>query len=251
MNFYSLFSGIYQLKLSFEEDYTSIFALTNGKEWVLLDAGFCPEDGRTVHTILSEKGLAPSVLLCSHRHRDHDGGLAFLAEAFPQATIAAACPTFTLAGRRSRVVKDGEVLLGRFQVMILPGHTADTLGVWDLMTGVLLSTDCLQCFGGGKYGTNIEFPTAYRCTLERLEALRPTAIVASHAYTPLGDAAYGEEEVSDYITACRIALDDLANTVRRFPNDTPEELADRYNNTTHRPPVSPWVMSRFLSDPSF
>ena len=78
----------------------------------------------------------------------------------------------------------------------------------DLPTGTLLSGDCLQLFGVGKYRSGIGYPYLYRRSVERLRGMELSQIVAAHEYDPLGSIARGKEEIEAYLSPCLSAIPD-------------------------------------------
>jgi cyclase len=82
-----------------------------------------------------------------------------------------------------RIHEDTRFSLGGSQVEILrtPGHTATNLSVWVPEDGVLYTGDCLI----SEYLPNLDAGTredwqVWLASLERIEALKPTIIVAGH-----------------------------------------------------------------------
>ena len=91
-------------------------------------------------------------------------------------------------------------------MVYLPGHTDHSVGFLDLETKTLLSGDCLQLEGIGKYRNGIGFPYLYIESCEKLEKMNISRIVTAHEYDPLGSIADGEAEVEKYLDLCiRIA----------------------------------------------
>jgi glyoxylase-like metal-dependent hydrolase (beta-lactamase superfamily II) len=97
---------------------------------------------------------------------------------------------------------DGEKLLGCLQVVSLPGHTKNSVGFLDLRSKTLLSGDCLQLKGIGKYRNGISRPAEYIQSIKRLQEMDIECIVAAHEYDPLGSIADGKAEVSQYLELC-------------------------------------------------
>ena len=138
-------------------------------------------------------------LALTHNHGDHGGGLARLAELFPTAAVRALEP---LSLPRYTPLADGEMLAGDLQTVHLPGHTSHSVGYLDRRTKTLLSGDCLQLGGIGKYRNGIKYPTFYLESIEKLRAMDIGRIVAAHEFDPLGSLAEGSEAVARYLNEC-------------------------------------------------
>ncbi len=204
MEFERLEEGLYRLCVPFEEIYTSVFLLRTGAGDILLDGAASAQDARRyVLPALKAMGARPVLIVRSHSHGDHSGGVEELAAHFPQAQIALAEDGFPDNGKYRRLY-DGDVLLERFQVLNLKGHTDDCVALFDLCSRTLLSGDCLQAGGIGKYGVSFTDPAAYLQSVERVRRLDPAHIVAAHAFVPYGFRATGAEGVRAYLDACII-----------------------------------------------
>ncbi len=89
MPFEKLEEGILLLKVPFDDLYTSVYALCEGGECILLDAATTDDDvERYILPALAEAGLRPTLLLVSHLHDDHCGGIPRLLAAFDDAKAA-------------------------------------------------------------------------------------------------------------------------------------------------------------------
>ena len=200
--------GIFKLEVPFEDIYTAVFAVSDadGDRYALIDAATTSHDVNAfILPALREIGFkksAPEMLLLTHRHGDHAGGAARLRELFPSMPVYSpeplkACPVTSLAG--------GEVFLGRYEAILLPGHTGSSVGYLDRVSGTLLSGDCLQLWGVSRYTDNIAYPDRYLASIKHLRRLKPGRILASHEYVPLGSIAEGENAVMQYLDECERA----------------------------------------------
>ncbi len=208
-------NGIYKIIIPFENIYTSSFLLCNGKDAIVLDSGCNGEDvAQYINPAIESLQLIPKYLVSSHTHGDHHGGIGALIQAYPNAIPA----RFSGGGEQDEMeiredgceikgitLEDGKILLERFQMLNLKGHTQDSLGVFDLETKALISCDSLQLNGIDKYGILIEDVDLYRKTIDRLRTMPIDAIYASHEYEPLGSVATGEE-VEAYLDCCERAV---------------------------------------------
>ena len=138
-------------------------------------------------------------LLLTHDHFDHAGGIQRLSELFPSVVLGTSFP-IDLPNRIELV--DGQKVLGNLQGICLPGHTASSFGFYDTATQTLLSGDCLQLAGVGKYRDGIEYFDDYIQSVNRLKSMDIQRIVAAHEYDPLGSMAEGKQAVIDYLDKC-------------------------------------------------
>ncbi len=164
--------GIYRLCIPFECIYTTVFALVDKKRAILLDCGSCDADvDNYLLPALCREGWEMCGMLCSHRHEDHDGGLGRMTELFP-----------------GKILKpiEGDILLSRFHVIALPGHTADCIGIWDPQTRTVIACDAVQQKSIDRFPISVSDPDAYKQTLERIRTLAPQMLLCSHDYDPFG-----------------------------------------------------------------
>ena len=231
--------------------------------YVLIDSSHLDPEPYLIPA-LAELGLRPGDidwLLNTHVHGDHIGGhhalvtkyglktctLDSAADAlrdpvkvavrvrtrFPKNSPA---PQSYLKGvEPDKVLKEGELLEGRFMAIATPGHDDDCLTWIDTVTGTAFTGDSLQANGTPTQGVGFyrDLP-AYRRTLAKLAALVPGAsrpgiaaadarrvgyvsgasrpgienIVCGHFYDGIGDVIKGRDEVSKALAYCesRVAL---------------------------------------------
>jgi glyoxylase-like metal-dependent hydrolase (beta-lactamase superfamily II) len=205
MRFEQIYEGIFLLKVPFEDLYTSVFAVVEGRHVAIIDAATTAEDVDTyiapaVEMLLEQVGGTVSHLLLTHTHGDHAGGIGRLSERYPQARV---CSYEEVDVPNAWRLTDGDKILGRICTVHLPGHTRFSVGYLCERTGVLLSGDCLQLRGVGKYTKGVRYPELYFASIERLKNMEINGIVASHDYVPLGQFAEGKEAVLQYLEECR------------------------------------------------
>ena len=212
--------------------------------YVLIDSSHLDPEPYLIPA-LAELGLKPGDidwLLNTHVHGDHIGGhhalvtkyglktctLDSAADAlrdpvkvavrvrtrFPKNSPA---PQSYLKGvEPDKVLKEGELLEGRFMAIATPGHDDDCLTWIDTVTGTAFTGDSLQANGTPTQGVGFyrDLP-AYRRTLAKLAALVPGAsrpgienIVCGHFYDGIGDVIRGRDEVAKALAYCeeRVAL---------------------------------------------
>ncbi len=234
--------GIARLCVPFENLYTSVFVLTEGEGCMLFDAATTKSDTESITVpALQQAGLTPQIIVCSHMHGDHAGGLPSLLNAYPLAQVAC-FDTAVSYGDKTVHPADGDVLLGRFEVLNLKGHTKDCLALWDQKTSTLISGDCLQLQGIGRYGTAFVSYADYMATIDRVRALRPHRIIASHEYIPFGSSALGKTAVSAYLDECARAAREIADFAAAHASLSPDQQAELFARLyPHRPTVGSYM----------
>lgn len=232
---------IYRLQIPFSNIYTCMFLICTPVGTVVYDTGTYASDiSNYLVPALQELNMGtPCCVVVSHNHGDHAGGLAAFHELYPEATICAgseACKE--RVDGEVQVLCDGMELCAVLKVVHIPGHTLDTLGIYDSRTKALISGDCLQAYGiygKGKWGTSIAYPRAHLEALDRLENMDIQALYTAHHYEPCGNSAEGKEHVQNYILQCRKALKDIREYVRTHPETGLEELNEGYAAQTGLP----------------
>ncbi|MCI8387376.1 MAG: MBL fold metallo-hydrolase [Clostridiales bacterium] len=234
--FEQIATDIYRLCIPFEDNYTSSFALIEGDSCIIIDSGSnasdeaMDDDSRTyLIPAIEQAGFKPTMLICSHLHSDHSGGMMALIEAYPEAEVCLMQPDYSFGNTRTHTLSDGELLYGRYQVLNLKGHTDDSIAVFDLRTKTLLTFDCIQLCGVSRYGTGISDSAAYRKSLKRVGNMDIDLLVTSHPYYPLGYIAVGKSEIERYLTESESALDRIIAFASAHTNLSPDEIARRFN----------------------
>lgn len=201
--------GIYRVLIPFEDDITTTVYVAVGDGGVaLIDSATRPSDvDDHIIPALRELGISldrVKYLLLTHSHEDHAGGAERLSGLLPDAVIGSA---FERDKPRSIRLADGDVILDRLQVVALPGHTLDCIALYDTKTKTLLSADCLQLYGVGKYRRGVGYRDLYRSSIDKLRRMEIYRIVAAHEYDPLGSVAEGESAVTEYLDTCLAAIE--------------------------------------------
>jgi glyoxylase-like metal-dependent hydrolase (beta-lactamase superfamily II) len=201
--------GIYRILVPFEDEITTTVYVVIGSEGVaVIDSATYPSDADDyIIPALRELGIDRDnvkYILLSHSHGDHAGGAKRLLELLPEAIIGSA---FSGDEPRSLKLADGEMLLDRLCVVALPGHTLDCIALFDVKTKTLLSADCLQLYGVGKYRCGVGYRDLYRNSIDKLRQMDIRRIVAAHEYDPLGSVADGKSAVSEYLDTCLGAIE--------------------------------------------
>jgi hydroxyacylglutathione hydrolase len=164
---------------AFDDNY--IWMLHDGRSALVVDPG----DSGPVLAALQQGGLTLDAILVTHHHGDHTGGV----DALRQATGAQVYgPASERMPEPLQRLNDGDVVhvLGlRFEVLLVPGHTAGHIayfGQIPLQDPVLFCGDTLFSAGCGRLfeGT----PAQMLDSLTRLAALpEATRVCCAHEYT--------------------------------------------------------------------
>ena len=186
------YDGVFRLKVPFEKIYTSVF-LIEADAPILVDCATTAEDvDEYIIPALDAMGYGIAdlrMLVLTHRHADHAGGLARVLELAP----------------KIEVVCDVRRLCKGISTYPLAGHTADCIGVLDEAHHTLLSGDGLQGAGVDKYRCNVKSQEDYLETLTRIRNdERIERILLSHAYEPwYSDRIEGREAVLTCLAECK------------------------------------------------
>ena len=184
--------GIYRLKICFEAIYTSVFLIESPSGPILVDCATTDTDVDTVIVpALKEIGYPLSdihLLVLTHRHGDHAGGLRRVLEISPEI----------------EVITDIRTICEGIYTYSMTGHTEDCIGVLDERTHTLISGDGLQGAGVDRYRCHLENKKAYLSTLRRIQNdERIKTILFSHAYEPwYRDRIDGRECVLECLEQC-------------------------------------------------
>ena len=194
--FYKEFDGIYRLRVPFDNIYTSVFLLTAENKKIIVDCATYADDvDGYIVPALRKLGWELSdidMLVISHKHGDHAGGLERILELAPNIEVV----------REKRDIAEG------ISTYPLAGHTLDCIGVLDIRTNTLISCDGLQGEGIDKYRCSVKDKGAYIETLERIRKdERIENILFSHAYEPwYSDRAEGRKAVLGCLSDCMRVL---------------------------------------------
>lgn len=186
---------IYRLRVPFEDLYTSVYLLRSEDGLALVDCATTAEDvDGVILPALRALGMDFSdiaFLILTHRHGDHAGGRERILEWNPRITVIDASHKIAPRG---------------FALYEMKGHTPDSIGVLELVDGVLISGDGLQGHGVGKYRCSLESEADYLKTIEKIRRdPRVKSILFSHAYEPwYKDSMIGREAVECCLDDCEL-----------------------------------------------
>jgi glyoxylase-like metal-dependent hydrolase (beta-lactamase superfamily II) len=191
----------------------------------MIDTGSgVPAYAGALEAALAHEAGAPALVLVTHHHRDHQGGLAQVAAVAPDAPVAKrphpkdrAAPTRALAG--------GEVLEAegvRLVALHTPGHASDHLCFYQEATRALFTGDLILG------GTTTTVPVGdgdlgdYLASLERLLALDLAVLYPGHGEPIDEPHAYIRQYLAHRQMRERQVLEAL-----RDGHDRPESIAAR------------------------
>ena len=235
-----------RITIPYKDIYTSVFILDTADGTVLFDTAASDYDVDTyILPELTRRNL--SYIFISHNHRDHAWGLDRLMEVYPEACIVTQNDALAEKFAKFSVLRlqDGDMLLDTFQVVSIPGHTADAQGLLDTRTGMLFTGDCLQAYGiygEGQWGACIRAIPEHLAALQKLRKMELTNLVMAHDYHPYGNEVYGAEEIQNCLDICAKALLQVKEAVCAHPALSDQELADLYNADSGLPAVPAFVV---------
>ncbi len=235
--------GIYRVCIPFEDIYTASFILVERNSAIIFDTGTTKKDA-VGYIIPAVENLRVPIkyIIISHMHGDHCGGLDVLRDKYPNAVVG----LFSKEIENAYYFVDGEIIMDRFQVFNLKGHSEDCLSIYDIKTKTLLTGDCLQLCGVGRYGTSAPDMAEYFKTIDRVKEFKPDAIIASHEYVPLGSIAEGEN-VESYLDECKTSVERICTLAKRNPLLDGAALVELFHSEyKNMPQLNPDTVSKML-----
>lgn len=204
--------NLYRICTPFDGVYTSVFILTSEQGTILIDSASYPEDiTECIIPALKNSGITPDILLCSHFHCDHAGGLETVLDHYPDIAIGSFDATKSFKGHNTIHCTDGQIFYDRYQVLNLKGHMDECLAVLDLKTKTLITCDALQQYGVGHYNTTVTDRFAYFDTLDRVATLDIERIIGAHDFDPMGYDVVGKDKIRECLDVCRKCVKEIYN----------------------------------------
>lgn len=239
---------IFRLKVPFDTNYTSVFYVKTESGLLIFDAATYDSDV-TDYIVPKIKELGYKTedvkyIFISHDHADHSRGLKKLLEFCTNATVVAKSEELIEKFKGVSFVnpEDGFEITKELEVVEIPGHTLDSMALFDKRTNTLLTGDCLQLygpFGSGDWGSNITYLKEHFEALSKLKKMDISLICASHNYHPMGNEYKGDKILKAYELCVKPLIE-----IKEFINENPclddSELAKLYNKR-EVPNVGPWV----------
>ena len=253
--FHKVLPNIYLLKIPFGPVWTGV-TLIKGEENILIDSGATGDDvDQYIIPALKELDMTLAdihYLVNTHSHGDHIGGNYRLRQLgnfqvvahesaapkiqdpvpyaiqtrtrFPEYSPA---PQSQLQGIPVDIVlKDGQILANRLQVIHSPGHDNDCVCWFDLATKTIITGDSLQangtiCQGVGFYKSLAD----YEWTLDRLCAMDIENILCGHDYEGIGYLISGKQQVQKTLAVCKEYVADYHSFIAELWNGGCQEPA--------------------------
>lgn len=214
MNFEMVDRGICRILVPLGTLHTTVYLYVCQEGTAIIDSATYPSDmDLYVLPVIEQLQIRQedvNYLLLTHDHFDHIGGLQRLRELYPNATVGAA---FSVEEGKTMKLTDWQRIMGNLYALSLPGHTENTLGFYDFAAKTLLSGDCLQLDGVGKYRNGVKDLQQYKASVNKLKQMDIRRIVAAHEYDPLGSIAEGTAAVQQYLDLCVEIADQKAEKV--------------------------------------
>lgn len=153
------------------------FSVSTPEGTVIVDAGIEPTADDFLDTI---RPLDPALLVITHFHGDHTGGLPKLVAALPGLKVAAhRNEAGDIPVPLDRPLEDGEEIVKGIQVIHVPGHSSGNIALLLKDEGTLLAGDCV--FGAGAFTDSLAPPPEQFCA-DVEEAARNIKILLEHDF---------------------------------------------------------------------
>ncbi len=115
------------------------------------------------------------------------------------------------------VLKEGELLEGRFYAFATPGHDDDCLTWVDAQTGTAFTGDSIQANGTPTQGIGFYRDVkAYVASLKKLSEAGLENIVCGHDYDGIGSVIKGTDEVAAALDYCRQSVELYDSKIKEY-----------------------------------
>jgi glyoxylase-like metal-dependent hydrolase (beta-lactamase superfamily II) len=157
-----------------------------------------------------------TTVIATHRHRDH----------LPAARALCERTGATLVGHRllprvQRPLLDGDSAFGGWVALETPGHTRDSLCLWNPAERALFTGDLVLGTGSAVLDDAPDALADYLRSLERLLELQPRTIYPGHG--PIVEHAVAK--LTEYVTHRRMRLEQVVATLTTRGPSTVDDLA--------------------------
>ncbi len=234
LQFQFISPNVYLLKVPFEDIYTSVFAIKTVNGDVIIDTATTDADINDIIIPAIEKAeLSPYMLIVSHFHHDHAGGVKAFLKKYPSCKLRSFDAPYikSFTDTMPTIIQNGEEIFPKYKAYNLKAHSPDSMILYNKESGVLLAFDCLQQFGVGGYGTGLYDAKAYLESIDFIEGLSPSLIISSHSFVPMGNIAK-EGSIKEYLNASRYAID----LIKKYsaPHKSNEDSAEHFKKSRYR-----------------
>jgi len=167
---------------AFNDNYLWLFREAGSRDCGIVDPG----DAAPVLQYLKEQNLNLAVIIITHHHGDHTGGISQLLENYNVPVYGPDSANIPAVTHRVKQGSQIDILGHRFEIIEIPGHTLDHIAYFSAsdenQTPVLFCGDTLFAGGCGRVfeGT---FPMMHE-SLQKLSGLpTETLVYCAHEYT--------------------------------------------------------------------
>ena len=231
--------NIFRFDIPYKDIFVGVLVLRAPGGTVLFDAAATDADvDEYIVPALEQLGVDDlKYVFISHKHLDHAGGLARLRQLYPQICIVSRSEILQeeYAGTPFQFPEDNDTVCDVFQVVTIPGHAVDAMGLLDTRTKTLLSGDSLQLFGiygSGLWGAVIYDVRPHMQAIAKLREMDIDTILTAHDYHPYGTTHAGKEAVKNCLDASVAGLKRIADAIWEFPTLDDKEVAEKLNDGT-------------------
>jgi len=241
---------IHRLVVPYKDIFTTVYFIQNQGKTIVFDTAAGPGDVEDyILPAMKELGITAEMMryvFVSHNHRDHSFGVERFLQEYPNACLVTPSAKLAQDNENYQVMMpgDGDIIMEDFRVVMIPGHTKDSVALLDLRTATLVTGDCLQMygiFGSGDWGSNIHFPAEHLEALKKVGAMDIAAVVTAHDYHPYGFMVQGRENVLACLNSCAEPLLKVKALIAENPQCSDGQIAIMYNNADKVPTIGAHV----------